>query len=93
MGIAEVTIREVEMDYAERYLRSLDRNVRKLKNAVRGILVFFTFLFAIVVFGGIYLYVQKDALLKSYYDEVQERLDKAMDTLSDKVTVPGEKEQ
>lgn len=88
----EVTIREVEMDNAERYLRSLDRNVRKLKNAVRGILVFFTFLFAIVVFGGIYLYVRKDALLKSYYDEVQERLDKAMDTLSDKVAVPGEKE-
>ena len=80
------------MDNAERYLRSLDRNVRKLKNAVRGILVFFTFLFAIVVFGGIYLYVQKDALLKSYYDEVQERLDKAMDTLSEKVAVPREKE-
>ena len=73
------------MDNSERYLRSLDRNVRKLRNAVRGILVFFTFLFAIVIFGGIYLYVQKDALLKSYYDEVQERLDKSMNTLSERI--------
>jgi len=73
------------MDNSERYLRSLDRNVRKLRNAVRGILVFFTFLFAIVLFCGIYLYVQKDALLKSYYDEVQERLDKSMNTLSERI--------
>ncbi len=73
------------MDNSERYLRSLDKNVRRIKFAVRGILVFFTFVFAIVVFGGIYLYVQKDALLKSYYDEVQERLDKAVDTLSEKI--------
>ena len=73
------------MDNAERHLRSLEKNVRKIKNAVGGILVFFTFIFAFVLIGGIYLYVQKDALLKSYYDEVQDRFDKALDTLSEKI--------
>lgn len=71
--------------HLENYLRSIDKNVRRIKAAVRGILVFFTFLFAIAVFGGIYLWVQKDALMKSYVEKFSESMRETIDKISEKM--------
>ena len=74
------------MDNAERYLKSIDRNVRKVKAAVGGILAFFTFMFAIVLIGGIYLYVNRNELAKSYYDELRRGFEQAVEKLPDKIS-------
>jgi hypothetical protein len=71
--------------HLENYLRSIDKNVRRIKAAVHGILVFFTFIFAVVVIGGIYLWVQKDALIKSYVEQFRDSMKETIDSISEKM--------
>jgi len=80
------------MDNSERYLKSIDKSLRRVRAAVQGILVFLTFLFAVMVFSGIYLYVQRDDLLKSYYREFKQGMDKTINAAADKIADSVEKE-
>jgi len=73
------------LSHLENYLRSIEKNVRRIKAAVRGLLVFFTFIFAIAVFGGIYLWVQKDVLMKSYVEQFSESMKETIDSISEKM--------
>ena len=81
------------MENSERYLKSIDKSLRRIKAAVHGILVFLTFLCAIIVFSGIYLYVQRDDLLKSYYKEFKQGMDKTIDAAAEKIADSVEKEE
>ncbi len=73
------------MDSTERYLRSLEKNVRKIKGTVRGILAFFTFVFVIMIIAGVYIYVKKDDIIKEYYEEYQKEVQEAVDELSETI--------
>jgi len=81
------------MDNSERYLKSIERSLRRIRVAVNGILVFLTFLCAVLVFTGIYLYVQRDDLLKSYYQEFKQGMDKTINAAAEKIADSVEKEQ
>ncbi len=73
------------MNHAENYLRSIEQNVRKIKIAVRGILVFFTFIFALTIVGGIYFYTKGNALVASYYEQFRDSMKETINSISEKL--------